>query len=352
MKRNLIGGTKISNVSKKPVEQKKLIQEIFEETKFVSFNKDKDLTVGEGDEELSYEPLKYPERREVELGQLKLLVSEIEFLTYYWNPEIVPNPTIVYVGAAPGIHTSFLSALFPEFEFHLYDNGRWSPLLSENPRIHLHSKYFTAEEAEKWKNRSDIFFISDIRSLDYDENADKEDINEQKKSNSLLLSDLAFQKEWVEIIKPVQSLLKFRLPFSRYIWIKEKTFPYLDGTLYLQPWARHNATEVRLVPSGEMRNWNLKRFEDMMFYHNKIRRQKINYQNPITETNTPVNKSLGMTNDYDSVATAVILSDYLVKRGINVEEATMNELLSMVLYNANNGNKLLKDQRREQIGPY
>ena len=68
MKRNLIGGTKISNVSKKTVEQKKLIQEIFEETKFVSFNKDKDLTVGEGDEELSYEPLKYPERREVELG--------------------------------------------------------------------------------------------------------------------------------------------------------------------------------------------------------------------------------------------------------------------------------------------
>ena len=40
----------------------------------------------------------------VHWGQRKLLIAELEFLTFFWDPEIVPHPTIVYAGAAGGDH--------------------------------------------------------------------------------------------------------------------------------------------------------------------------------------------------------------------------------------------------------
>src|SRR5437868_821867 len=59
-------------------------------------------------------------------GQRKLLLSEIEFLTIYWNAQEIPDPIVVYVGAAHGNHIPLLSEMFPSFEFHLYDPAKFN----------------------------------------------------------------------------------------------------------------------------------------------------------------------------------------------------------------------------------
>ena len=63
----------------------------------------------------------------VHWGQRKLLLSEIQFITLYWDNLDVPIPILVYAGAAPGLHIPFLSQMFPEAEFHLYDPANAHP---------------------------------------------------------------------------------------------------------------------------------------------------------------------------------------------------------------------------------
>ena len=51
------------------------------------------------------------------LGQRKLLLTEVNFLTNYSDL----SKNINYIGAAPGHHIEFLSTLFSDHTFYLYD---------------------------------------------------------------------------------------------------------------------------------------------------------------------------------------------------------------------------------------
>src|SRR5271170_7957656 len=66
--------------------------------------------------------LQYRKRRgewkpQLHWGQRKLLLNEIEFLTVYGDR----SDTIIYIGAADGLHLEYLSKLFPNHNFILYD---------------------------------------------------------------------------------------------------------------------------------------------------------------------------------------------------------------------------------------
>lgn len=50
-------------------------------------------------------------------GQRKLLMVEIYFLTTYGHL----SKNVIYAGAAPGMHIAFLSHLFKDHKFYLYD---------------------------------------------------------------------------------------------------------------------------------------------------------------------------------------------------------------------------------------
>ena len=65
----------------------------------------------------------------VVVAQRKLLLSEIEFLTMYAEPE----DTMVYAGAAPGNHTEYLSSLFPLVNMVLVDPNKFQ--CAETDRI-------------------------------------------------------------------------------------------------------------------------------------------------------------------------------------------------------------------------
>ena len=167
---------------------------------------EKDLLLNSDDPELPYRRRKNEEKVSLHFGQRKLLLTVVQFLTLFWNPKKVPKPIVVYAGAAPGNNIEIISQLFPEVEFHLYDP--WTFKINETDKIHLYNQYFTDHDAKQWSGRSDIYFISDIRTADYTK-AKNLDENENQ-----IMQDMMKQMNWYNIINPIHGHLKFRLPYT------------------------------------------------------------------------------------------------------------------------------------------
>jgi cap2 methyltransferase len=225
-------------------------------------------------------------------GQRKLLMSEIEFLTTYAQD----GYTVVYAGAAPGTHISYLSSLFPNISFDLFDPAPFS--LHEVPnKIRIFTGrdgMFTDETAKRYSNRNDIFFICDVRSADWQQQSDEE-------TESQVIQDMQNQKRWHEIIKPVKSILKFRLS-----WRPGQT-TYLAGDIYFPVWGPITTTETRLVTSEGLHNYDNSKYEQQMFYFNTTDRVAL-YPHPVE------NPTQGLDHCYDCTAEVYILWKYLVNR--------------------------------------
>lgn len=260
------------------------------------------------------------EKMAVHWGQRKLLMTELAFLTQIsgWTRQTLAEPIIVYAGAAPGLHLPLLSSLFPTMTFHLYDPVPFG--LIATPRLHLYQRKFTDEDARAWAGRSDVIFISDIRTADHV-------VMSVEQNEASIIQDLRMQETWYHLIKPVAALLKFRLPYpspQRHQHETEtetetETFRYLDGCLLKQIWAPQMTTETRLIPNGNSRDYNLVTYESQMFYHNTEIRERLQFQNPLTQTNQPIDPP-ELENDFDSVAEAWILQDYLKAKNMNMTE--------------------------------
>jgi hypothetical protein len=276
------------------------------------------LTFGDGDGYQDYFPRKGRVKEAVKWGQLKLLITEMQFFNKYWDPKVVPAPLCVYVGSAPGTHIPFLADLFPWFTFHLYDpRDVFDEKLKSHPKVKLHVKFFTEADAKSYAKRKDVFLFSDIRSSAY--NKEQFSTEEFERDNEkLVLEDLERQKLWYEIINPVRAQLKFRLPYG-YGWQKampeRMNFSYLDGDIYRQAWAPQTSTETRLVPTpGALpRAWNSQLYEKMCFYHNNVIREHAKFVNPVNGLNEDIDRESGLTQDYDSTITVVTVKDYLTK---------------------------------------
>eukprot|EP00050_Salpingoeca_kvevrii_P003303 m.221305 g.221305 ORF g.221305 m.221305 type:complete len:382 (+) comp10805_c2_seq15:473-1618(+) len=185
-------------------------------------------------------------------GQRKLLLSEVEFLTKYARS----GTTVVYAGAAPGTHTSFLIRLFPHVSFVLVDPAPFSRRLCESERVHLRQELFTDAIAAEFAGQSDILFVSDVRSCDWQLLSDSE-VEKQVED------DMAAQMRWHDIIKPRHSMLKFRLS-----WNAGET-EYLDGEIFLPIWGPITTTEARLITpenSTARRMWVNTTYEEQMFH--------------------------------------------------------------------------------------
>ena len=122
---------------------------------------------------------------------------ELEFCTRF----TISGSHVIYAGAGPGHHIIPLSRKFPEVYFHLYDPN---PIrIPESDQIKVHPYFFTYSTAQYWSEQSVTkLFISDkptsgLQSEDETENYVKEDMDAQM--------------NWVRIISPMVSLLKFCL---------------------------------------------------------------------------------------------------------------------------------------------
>lgn len=269
-------------------------------------------------------------------GQRKLMLSEIQFFTNYWNPQTHPTPLCVYAGAATGTHIPFLSDLFPTFTFHLYDPSPFSIQETDKIRIFTgQNGYFTTEIARQYKEgRKNIFFVSDIRTADWRQNYkdqckakghDPSDflLDEEHKSISRTSSqtteqqvwnDMLMQQEWVMEMDPEHALLKFRLPWP--VDATDQNVEYLKGTVYWQAWAPHTSTETRLKPIRnetthlyEKMSWSILKYEEQCFHHNIVTRESSKFTNFLSSIDFPE-----LLDDFDSMAEVWILYNYLATK--------------------------------------
>lgn len=296
-------------------------------------------------------------KKMVHWGQRKLLLSEIEFLVYFWDPKHTPNPIVVYAGAACGDHIPILPTLFPQIkELHLYDPAPFS--ISATDKIHIYQRLFTEDDARTWSKRDDVLFISDIRTGDHTKMSS--DDNERA-----IIRDMELQKAWVEIIQPAQAHLKFRLPYSDFDKEYMKLH-YFDGHVLLQPWAPHTSTETRLVPKkdeGEykMRDWDAVVYEEQLFYHNTVYRSHQLYKNPFNKLLERRKRKKNpcipihppeLSNDYDSLAEVYILQAYFRKFGRKITEqdiCNLSDRLTKALNRYGSQEKTIEWLRRKSI---
>src|SRR5581483_2010112 len=211
-------------------------------------------------------------------GQRKLLLSEILFLTRWGHL----SNTVVYAGAAPGTHISYLTYLFPNHNFILIDPNPFQ-IISENlGKIQIINAYFDDNMANSFLNQ-DVLFVSDIRTADYRQMTKEE--NER-----YIVKDNEIQMKWIRDMKPAKSMLKFRCPYPDIIAGQTQMF---KGTLFFQAWAPGSSTETRLVvdDSLEIINYDNLVYEEYLSHHNVITRYKL--------FNQPV-KGEGLDQSYDA----------------------------------------------------
>lgn len=268
---------------------------------------DSDFMLNVDDAQMAYHRRKDEDKKGIHWGQRKLLLTLIQFLTKFWDPTLVPNPVLVYAGAAPGTNIKIVSDLFPEVEMHLYDPSKFK--IKPTEKIHLYNQYFTDEDAKKWAGRKDVYFVSDIRTADY---TTAKDLNDNENQ---IMNDMKMQMTWFRIIQPVKAHLKFRLPYTG--GARPPRVDYLYGHILKQPWAPQTTTESRLVPIGDkVVSWCSQLYQDQMFYHNVVIREQYKYLNPFDDTPRHVDTP-ELLNDWDSVTEALIWRDYIIKRAGN-----------------------------------
>ena len=230
-----------------------------------------------------------PNFKSSHLGQRKLLAMEIMFLTLHGTPRTI----VIYAGAAPADHTAFLSSLFPSVFFVLVDPEKWNadfvaahpplghsvgnnaplPVYFISPQIQVHHGYFTDELAHNlgalYKD-DNVLFISDIRPTNIEEVA--RSIQER---NDIVDDNMGMQKRWYNILnsyrtKNVWAMFKFKADFERSVTT------YLDGALFVQPWAPLRSPELRLITNVEdSKEYNNKWLEQYCIWFNEVKRNEV-----------------------------------------------------------------------------
>ena len=218
-------------------------------------------------------------------GQLKLLLSEIEFLNQYRGAQ----HTVIYAGSAPGLHIPRLADMFPEMFFVLVDPN-WSVVRGGNIKVirGLMTVPLAGELSARFGR--DTLFISDVRvGAETHEESDRD-------QQARIHKDMLSQFEWHDTLDPVASMFKFRLP-----WDLEPQTLYLEGVIQLPVFGKHLTHEARLIVQRDasLVPYDNRKYERQMAHFNRVQRVAL------YETGRC----------YDCTAFRKILGEYLGNRG-------------------------------------
>ncbi len=311
------------------------------------------VTLDDIPHELPYSSDAHIFRTSTHIGQRKLFDSELQFFTNYIRPD--EEATCIYAGAAPSNHTGFLSQLFPNIKFilidpnkfdifgarpHIFDHTRMSAQLmiddayDGREKIYIINDLMTMDIAHAVAQHTGrTFFISDIRT-NLADGMREPDVTD-------ILWNLSQQYNWISVMKPAQSMLKFRHPFyiedpaifarkskespyaEDFAMSKEfgidfavgreaKSLTYFAGTVYLQTYPGQSSTETRLVTDGKaLQNYGgPETYENKLFYYNSIRRCYGHHKNPNAD------KKLGFDHCNDCALENLLWSNYIEKYNV------------------------------------
>jgi len=232
--------------------------------------------------------------KNVHWGQLKLLLSEIHFLTEELN-SLEDKVLCVYAGAAPGENTQAKSHLlelikhFPNTKWLLCDprftrdnDNEFQELIGAK-KVQIYKDIFNKETATQivnfprdknniqqclnnleldkfdtdWKNK--ILFISDIR-------VDHLQENEVEK-------DMRLQESCFKLLNARAGLFKFRPPYPEDEKSSE-TYKYLNGEIFWPVYGPVQTTECRLYAKKDARTfeYNCKIHQDVLYAFNCYQR--------------------------------------------------------------------------------
>jgi hypothetical protein len=259
-------------------------------------------------------------KRALHWGQLKLFLSEVEFLISVLEDNKAKKQIVmVYAGAAPGYHIAYLQKLFPMVIFELYDPNDFA--IEDNNLLHTHVQFFTDIDAEYWhvralKENLYLAFCSDIRT----EPATQENI----------IRNMNMQMKWWQIMNPDLSMFKFRLP-----WEEGKTI-YPIGEIYAQAYPGPTSTETRLIVKKDavLKDYDNKQYESACFYHNSVVREK-KYNCKLGKLNLERDN---LDNCYDCVSFIIIMEKYLkiTGRKITLLRQIIAEVQSEISFHKSN----------------
>ena len=104
----------------------------------------------------------------------------------------------------------------------------------------------------------------------------------------IVMEDQEFMKNWLLILRPKNSMLKFKQPYASQG--RHSLYKYFQGDIRLQTWHPPNSAETRLLVSHENLDkevyYNIISYERKTSYYNYLRTQDVNYTIPF------INKSL------------------------------------------------------------
>ena len=197
-------------------------------------------------------------------GQRKLFITELHMLARWplGGRTGTAGGTVLYAGAAPGFHMVFLSELFPNVKFVLYDPAPFAPQLKGHPQFELHNEFFTDAVAAEWSGRAD-YFVCDIRLGGANEEAFELQVAD----------DMASQSRWTRTIGAQISMLKFRPPYYAH-----DGFTYLPGKIIWQCWPPRSSGETRLIVDGRSGTigpdvpMDVAAYENLCYDHNTTKR--------------------------------------------------------------------------------
>jgi hypothetical protein len=202
----------------------------------------------------------------VHWGQRKLLLNELEFLVRF-DTEITAEckkkkcrATILYVGAANGMHSNWMVKAFPQYDFVFFDKAKFDIQPATN--VTIRKEYFTDDLVTEFAKCPVLIFWCDMRLPNM--------THQEHKDDPVIYNDMMLQMGWHKRMKPLLTMLKFRLS-----WQPGVT-KYLAGEIVLQPFVGNSSTESRLITTADapMAEYDNSRYEEQMFYHNMVRRRK------------------------------------------------------------------------------
>lgn len=195
------------------------------------------------------------------LGQLKLLISEIEFLTPYRGKRM----TVVYAGAAPGLHVPSLLKLFRGMHFVLVDP--MPSVVKPAANVEVIQRAMTVDLAWELAKRFGraVLFISDVRTAPPSKEADRD-------AQLRIQKDMEAQLDWHAALDPVASMFKFRLPWSLTPYTK-----YPKGRIHLPVYGKAGTHETRLIVrrGAPMVSYDNRRYEAQMAFFNQHQREAL-----------------------------------------------------------------------------
>ena len=307
------------------------------------------------------------------IGQRKLLLTEVQFLTNYSDIKYC-----IYVGSAPGNKTHFLSQLFPDIKFILIDPNKFDLVLADIPNnskithrhqpnkdiIHIYYEYPTKSDIYlNNKKMNDLNTTEEGKLTDFIKNSTHkifiiEDYMNMKISNMLktlgntsFISDVRSSIEgvpndfdiiwntsmvynWINVLQPEITMVKFRIPyyneisdFNKYKDMYKDDFDISKkyGTDFINDYKtrkfKMSKCTLYIQPwkgyqSAEMRGYITKKdINNVIEYSIKDIENKLFYYNKILRmcyhTNINADKELHFCNCNDCAIENVIWDNYI-----------------------------------------